>query len=81
MSNVVQTVLKLLAASLAVGFVLSLFGLDALGALRAVSDAFHWAVENASELVRSGLGYILVGAVIVVPIFLIRLALASLRKR
>lgn len=81
MSNAVQTALKLLVASLAVGFVLSLFGLDALGALRVVSEAFHWAVDNASELVRSGASYILLGAVIVVPIFLIRLALATLRKR
>lgn len=81
MSNAVQTAVKLLVACLAVGFVLSLFGLDALGALGVVSDAIHWAVDNASELLRSGSRYILLGAVIVVPIFLIQLALRLLRKR
>jgi hypothetical protein len=81
MSNAIQTALKLLVACLAVGFVLSIFGLDALGALRAVSDAAHWVVDNASEVVRSGARYVLLGAVIVVPIFLIRLALSTLRKR
>jgi uncharacterized membrane protein (Fun14 family) len=81
MSNAVQTAIKVLVACLAVGFVLSLFGLDALGALGVVSDAIHWAVDNASELLRSGSRYILLGAVIVVPIFLIQLALRLLRKR
>ena len=81
MSEVLQTALKLLVACLAVGFVLSLFGLDAWGALAVVSDAVHWAIDNASELVRSGSRYILLGAVIVVPIFLIRLGLNLLRKR
>lgn len=81
MSNAIQTAVKLLVACLAVGFVLSLFGLDALGALGVVSDAIHWAVDNASELLRSGSRYILLGAVIVVPIFLIHLALRLLRRR
>ncbi len=81
MSNAIQTAVKLLVACLAVGFVLSLFGLDALGALGVVSDAIHWAVDNASALLRSGSRYILLGAVIVVPIFLIHLALRLLRKR
>jgi uncharacterized membrane protein (Fun14 family) len=81
MSNAVQTAVKVLVACLAVGFVLSLFGLDALGALGVVSDAIHWAVDNASELLRSGSRYILLGAVIVVPIFLIQLALRLLRRR
>lgn len=81
MSNAVQTAVKLLVACLAVGFVLSMFGLDALGALGVVSDAIHWAVDNASELLRSGSRYILLGAVIVVPIFLIHLALRLLRRR
>jgi membrane-anchored glycerophosphoryl diester phosphodiesterase (GDPDase) len=81
MSNAIQTAVKLLVACLAVGFVLSFFGLDALGALGVVSDAIHWAVDNASELLRSGSRYILLGAVIVVPIFLIHLALRLLRRR
>ena len=81
MSNAIQTAVKLLVACLAVGFVLSLFGLDALGALGVVSDAIHWAVDNASELLRVGSRYILLGAVIVVPIFLIHLALRLLRRR
>lgn len=81
MSEVIQTIVKLLAACLAVGFVLSLFGLDALGALGVLSDAIHWAVDNASELIRAGSRYILLGAVIVVPIFLIRLGFNLLRRR
>jgi hypothetical protein len=81
LSDVIQTAVKLLVACLAVGFVLSLFDLDALGALRVVSDAVHWMVGNASELIASGSRYILLGAVIVVPIFLIHLALKLLRKR
>lgn len=81
MNNAVQTAVKLLLACLAVGFVLSLFDLDALGALRVLSDAVHWVVDNAAALLRDGARYILLGAVIVVPIYLIRLGLNLLRRR
>lgn len=81
MSQAIQTAIKLLAACLAVGFVLSLFDVDAWGALRMISNFAHWVVDNAAELVRQGAHYILLGAVIVVPIFLIRLAVQLLRKR
>ena len=81
MSNAIQTAVKLLVACLAVGFVLSLFDLDALGALRVLSDTVRWAVDNASSMISRGAHYILLGAVIVVPIFLVHLALKLLRKR
>jgi len=71
MPNVVGTIIKLLIASLIVGVILSWLDLDALGFLRWIGHSFHDIVAFFGEFARWALGPILVGAVLVVPIWLI----------
>jgi hypothetical protein len=75
------TLLKLFILSLVVGIVLSVFDIDPEGLLgafggtagsifRVLVDALEWAVP-----------YVLIGAVVVVPIWLILTALRMARRR
>jgi hypothetical protein len=79
MSSPLGTVVRLLLACLVVGLVLKFLNMDAVGLLRWVGntianlgdvfgDLFHWAV-----------GPILVGAVVVIPIWLIALLMRRAR--
>ncbi|MCP1337396.1 hypothetical protein [Futiania mangrovi] len=72
---------KLLALCLVVGLVLAFLGLDdpweVWGRImRAVTDIF----ENFGDWARWAWGYILLGAGIVIPVVLIRLALRMTRR-
>ena len=69
--SVAATLLKLLAASLAVGLVLSFLGLTPLDILEDLSGTVRQLVETAINVMRWAADYILLGAVIVVPIWLL----------
>jgi hypothetical protein len=72
---------KLLLLCLVVGYLLSVVDLDPLGLIRWISNNLHNAGEWAAEAVRWAVPYVLLGAVVVVPIYLIRLGLGLLKKR
>lgn len=81
MPNVVGTVIKLLIASLIVGVILSWMDLDALGFLRWIGHSFQDIVAFFGEFARWALGPILVGAVLVVPIWLVFFAIGKMKNR
>lgn len=75
------TVVKLVIASLVVGVVLAVLDISpgeiAEWARTALGDVF----SNASGYVQSGLSYVLLGAVVVVPIWLIHYVWRALRRK
>lgn len=80
-TNVVGTIIKLLIASLIVGVILSWMDLDAMGFLRWIGHSFQDIVAFFGEFARWALGPILVGAVLVVPIWLIFFLIGRARGR
>jgi hypothetical protein len=76
-----KTVVKLIIASLCVGLLLAYFNADPL-------DVLHWAREKLAELLGDATGwlqwavkYALIGAVIVVPIWLVHYLWRAARGR
>ena len=81
MAPAIKTTLKLLLASFCVGLVLSWIDFNALDVLRSVSDALHFAVGWIGENFARTFEIMLLGAVVVLPIALVRYGLAKLRRR
>lgn len=81
MAPAIKTTLKLLLASFCVGLVLSWIDFDALDVLRSVSEAVHFIVEWIQKNLGRAIELILLGAVVVLPIALIRYGLNRLRRR
>jgi hypothetical protein len=81
MSNVVGTIVKLLIASLVVGVILNLMDLDAVGFLRWLVHSFRDILGVFGDFVQWAMGPILVGAVLVVPIWLIFFLIGKARGR
>lgn len=82
------TLLKLLLASLVVGFVLTWLDVEPTDLVARTREALLWALAQArnltDDLVDSAgdvVGYVLVGAVVVVPIWLLSLLIRALRRR
>ncbi|HET6469428.1 MAG TPA: DUF6460 domain-containing protein [Geminicoccaceae bacterium] len=76
-----RTVLKLLFASLVVGALMAWFGVTPEEVLRRGAALVGDAFRNARALFGDALSYILLGAVIVVPIWLISYLLKALKGR
>ena len=81
MAPAVKTTLKLLLACLLVGMVLSFIDFNALEVLRSAGQAMHFVVERGSEISGWAISYILLGAVVVLPIWLIKFGLKRLKGR
>ena len=79
--NVLGTVIKIVLASLVLGFVLRFFDINPKDLLsnfgETVQKAFAWAGDFAAGSIE----YVLVGAVIVVPIWLIVFLVGKLRGK
>ena len=75
------TVLKILLASLAVGMVMAWFGITPTWVLSTITGLAREAIDNAQAWVGSAVSYVLLGAVIVVPIWLISYLLKLMRHR
>jgi hypothetical protein len=76
-----STIIKLLIASLIVGFALTFFNLDPRDVL---THMLRWAkslAEWSVDVFGSAVSYILLGAVIVLPIWLVFYLLRALRGR
>ena len=79
--RILGTGIKLLLVCLLVGWVLSVIEVDALGFIRFLSQSLRHAGDLAADAVRWGVPYILLGAVIVVPFYIIKLGLDMLKRR
>ncbi len=76
-----RTLFRLLLASFAVGVVLSVFDIRPEALLQNLDDYAHSAFTTAVEAVRWAIPYILLGAVIVAPVWLLLTLLKLLRRR
>ncbi|MFO1036732.1 MAG: DUF6460 domain-containing protein [Geminicoccaceae bacterium] len=76
-----STVVKLLVASLLVGMVMAFTGVTPADILRWVSDGAERVVQNAGAWIGWAVSYVLLGAAVVVPIWLIWLLIGFLRRR
>lgn len=79
--KVLVTTVKLFAASLVVGWILSLVEVDPLGFIRLLSQSVHGVANIIADFVRWSIPYITLGAVIVIPFYLIRLGLGLLKRK
>ena len=66
-----SVVLKLAFISLLVGFVMSIFGLDVQGVIRGAVEVLRETLRDGAGLFRNLGGYVLTGAALVVPIWLL----------
>ena len=73
--------IKLLLICLLVGWILSVIEIDALGFIRFLSQSLRHAGEWAADAVRWAVPYILLGAVIVVPFYILKFGLDLLKRR
>ncbi len=81
LKNPGRTLFRLLLASFAVGLLLSAFDLRPEELLRNLDENLREIFEAAVDLVRWAIHYILLGAVIVAPIWLRLTLLRALRRR
>ena len=77
-NNVVSTIVKLAVISLLVGFALAFFGIDPKNLITSLGSTVVEIYEVILRFLQWAMKYVLIGAVVVVPIwlvfFLIRLA-------
>lgn len=74
------TIARLLVASLAVGMVMAFLGLTPREIVSYATGFARDAVENAQAWLGAFVSYVLLGAVIVVPIWLASVLLKSFRR-
>lgn len=79
--NVLGTIIKIVLASLILGFVLRFFEIDPRDLLLNFGDTIKSAFSWAGEFVSGSIEYVLVGAVIVIPIWLIVFLVGKLRGK
>ncbi|MBM3490402.1 MAG: hypothetical protein FJX68_08125 [Alphaproteobacteria bacterium] len=73
-------IVNLLVLCLIAGIVLSAVSIDVLGFLRFLSSTLHHAVDIVLTAARWAGEYVLVGAIVVLPIYAIRLLLRRMRQ-
>ena len=79
--GLVSTVVKLALVCLGVGLVLAFFDIDPVGLMRNFPQAIQSVFAVVAEMIRWAVPYILLGAVVVVPIWLIFFLLRLARDR
>lgn len=80
-SKSIGTIIKLLLACLVVGWILSVIEVDPLGFIRFISQSVHQAADMVADAVRWAFPYVTLGAIIVIPVYLIRLGLDLLKRK
>lgn len=76
-----KTIVKLILACLIVGLVLSTLDVDPRNILQSGQDAIEWLIEVGGEFFGWAVTYILIGAVVVIPIWVILYLLKAARSR
>jgi len=72
-------IVRLVLISLVVGFLMSVFGLNPQSLLNGAIELVQDALRDSTGLLRSVAGYVLAGAAIVVPVWLV-MRLTSRRR-
>lgn len=67
----VALLVRLVVLSLVVGFFMQMFGLNVQDLLQAADNVFRSAFRDSGAMLRSGVSYVLTGAAIVVPLWLL----------
>ncbi len=78
--DAISQIFKIIVICLIVGLFLSWLDIQAITTLKALSTFLHKIVDIGVAAVAWALPYVLMGAIIVVPIYLIRLLLNFLRR-
>ncbi len=81
MPGIVSTLIKLALVCLGVGLVLAFFDVDPVRLLHNFPNVIRSAFRVVVDMIRWAVPYITLGAVVVVPIWLIFFALRLLRNR
>ena len=76
-----RTIVKLIIACLLVGLVLSTLNIDLRNILESGQDAIEWLIEVGGEIFGWAATYILTGAIVVLPIWLILYMVRAVRGR
>ena len=76
-----RTIVKLIIACLLVGLGLSTLNIDLRNILESGQDAIEWLIKVGGEFFGWALSYILIGAVVVIPIWLILYMVKAARGR
>jgi len=74
------TIVRLLVASAIVGMAMAYFDFTPRDVVRYVTGFASEVVDNAAAWVGTGISYVLLGAVIVIPIWLISVLLKTFRR-
>ena len=77
----VSTIVKLALVCLFVGFLLAFFDIDPVALMHNFPDAIQSVFEVVADLIRWAVPYVLLGAVVVVPIWLVFFLLRVARGR
>jgi len=80
-AKLLDVVIKLLVASLAVGFVLALFEINPWAYLGPLGSLSQDAITLGARLFRWAWTYVILGAAVVVPVWLVYVLLSYLRRR
>jgi len=78
--DLLSQTIRIIVICLLVGLFLSWLDIQTLTTLKALSEFFHRIVDLVVKAVDWGLPYVLMGAIIVVPVVLIRFALRFLKR-
>ncbi len=77
----IATLVKLLIASLVVGMIMAFLGITPRDVLGYVTSFANEAIENAAAWAGSAISYVLLGAVIVIPIWLLSMLFKTFNRR
>ena len=81
MHGFLSTLVKLALACLFVGFLLAFFEIDPVSWMHNFPDAIQSIFEVVADLIRWAVPYIMLGAVVVIPIMLVFFVLRLARGR
>lgn len=81
MGRVVSTVIKVALACFLVGLLLAFFDLDPVRLMRNLPDEVYAVFDLLLGWTRRAVPYIMLGAIVVIPIWLIRVLLRAVRNR
>ncbi len=80
-ANIRDTVLKIVLFSFVIGLLLSFFDVNPAQLLRNFGATAEQIFKIVADIIEWGVKYVLLGAVVVIPIWLIFFAIGKLRRR
>lgn len=76
-----RLLVRLVVMSLIMGFLMAIFGLSPQDLFRSVERLFADMFDNSFEVLRRAFSYVVTGAMVVVPIWIVMRLMASARRR